>query len=130
MQELILMIITGVSVILVIWRSVLFYSRQKKEMFSTGPAYPRAAAFLASGFRMDKLYEIIFVRPFAVVSRWSAVYIDQKLVDGIVNGIGKLSLSAGLHAARLQNGYTRSYAGSIVLGIFIFTGIVIWFFKG
>ncbi len=130
MQELILMIITGVSVILIIWRSVVLYSRQKREMLSSRPAYPRAAEFLAHGFRIDKLYEILFVRPFAVLSRWSAVYIDQKLVDGIVNGIGKLSLRTGLYVARLQTGYTRSYAGSIVLGIFIFTGIVIWYFKG
>ncbi len=130
MQELILMLIAGISVILVIGRSVLLFSKHRQETVSREQAHPRTVACLSNGFWMDKLYDNIFIRPFVIICRWSAVFIDQKLVDGIVNGLGNVSLSAGLGVAKLQTGYLRSYAGSIVLGIFIFTGIVIWFLKG
>jgi NADH-quinone oxidoreductase subunit L len=129
-QELVIMVFAGISVILVIWRSVILYSKQRTKIVSHEQAHPQAVAFLANGFWMDKLYDIIFVRPFVILSRWSAGFIDQKLVDGIVNGIGNISLSAGLYVAKLQTGYLRSYAGSIVVGIFVFTVIVIWFLKG
>jgi NADH-quinone oxidoreductase subunit L len=130
MQELILMLIAGISVILVIWRSMLLFSKHRAETVSREQAHPQAVAFLANGFWMDKLYDNILVRPFAVLCRWCAGFIDQKLVDGIVNGLGNVAMSAGLSVAKLQTGYLRSYAGSIVLGIFIFTGLVIWFLKG
>ena len=129
-QELILMIIAAVGAILAFWCATVLYSRQRLKMISGEQAHPAFASCLAQGFWMDKLYDTFLVRPFAVLCRWSARFIDQKLIDGIVNGIGNVSLGAGSYVTRLQSGYVRSYFGSIILGIFIFTGIVIWFFKG
>jgi len=130
MQELILMIIAGIAVIFVIWRTAIAYSRNREAVLAYEHNYPRAAEFLLQGLKMDKLYDVILVAPFYRLTKRCSLFIDQKIIDGAVNGTGKISMVAGHFVSSLQSGYTRYYACSFICGVLIFSVIVIWLFKG
>jgi NADH-quinone oxidoreductase subunit L len=63
------------------------------------------------------MYEAGVVRPLIGISRvvlWKGV--DQGLVDGIVNGIGRQTRNMGSLLRTLQSGSIRSYAAWVVFG--------------
>jgi NADH-quinone oxidoreductase subunit L len=104
---------------------------------------------------VDEIYAAVFLKPYSAVSRFLADVIDgrfwhdwfhekviagmynfisktvldlrmdQQFIDAIGNGLGNLtrSISAGLR--RLQNGFVRSYALAVVLGVVIILGYLI-----
>jgi NADH-quinone oxidoreductase subunit L len=66
---------------------------------------------------VDELYHAVIVRPYQGLAQFSAGAVDQGVIDGTVNGMGLL-VRRGAHAwQRMQNGYIRSYAMTIVLGV-------------
>ena len=81
---------------------------------------PAQVSFLTTAARKD-LYgdafnETVFMRPGQWLTR-TLVYVDRKVVDGAVNGTAGL---IGLIAAalrRIQNGFARSYALTMLVGV-------------
>jgi NADH-quinone oxidoreductase subunit L len=66
---------------------------------------------------VDELYDSVVVDPMIDGSRtflWRVM--DARGVDGIVNGVGRLSSGFGGIVKRLQSGSIRSYAAWVVLG--------------
>ena len=71
----------------------------------------------------DAFNETVFMRPGQYLTR-SLVYVDNKLVDGVVNGTAGL---VGLVASQLrktQTGFARSYALLMVLGVVVIGALV------
>ncbi len=84
----------------------------------------RAAARLPRLYRVawhklyvDELYTWLFVRPFRAAADFLWRVVDDDLVDGAVNGAGRLIAAAGQASRRLQSGYVRQYALSMLLGV-------------
>jgi len=50
---------------------------------------------------------------------------DRTIVDGAVNGVGKVVSAAGQIARRSQTGAVRAYAAAIGLAV---VGLLVWFF--
>jgi len=78
---------------------------------------------LARAWFIDPLYSLIFEKPGAVLARWSAFAIDDRVIDGVVNGSARLVGATGSGLRRLQSGYVRSYALSIAGGTAV---ILLW----
>jgi NADH-quinone oxidoreductase subunit L len=104
---------------------------------------------------VDEIYQAIILKPYAAISKFLADVIDwrfwhdwfhekvlagtfnflsknvldkrvdQQFIDAIGNGLGKLTqtISAGLR--RLQNGFVRSYALAVLLGVIVILGYLI-----
>ncbi len=74
---------------------------------------------------VDEIYDVLFLTPYKDISAIMAKPVDQGLVDGFVNGLGKLTagFSAGLR--RLQNGMVRTYALYVLFGIAAILGYLI-----
>ncbi len=53
------------------------------------------------------------------MSYWLWQTFDVGVVDGIVNGVGRLTNWQRQIVRRFQNGYVRSYAFSMVIGILL-----------
>ncbi len=51
---------------------------------------------------------------------------DVLVVDGIVNGVGKVLLGGGQALRRLQTGVVQNYAFSLLLGAVILIGYLIF----
>jgi NADH-quinone oxidoreductase subunit L len=74
---------------------------------------------LLNKYWVDEAYNFWFVKLGKKFSYWLWQTFDVGLVDGVVNGIGWLTNSGGQVVRRFQNGYVRSYAFSMVVGILL-----------
>ena len=76
---------------------------------------------------MDELYAAVIVRPLVWISGrvlWHVV--DERVIDGTVNGVGDLSQETGDRLRRASTGNIRSYAAWIVMGVVVFTSLLLW----
>jgi NADH-quinone oxidoreductase subunit L len=71
---------------------------------------------LLNKYYVDEIYMQFIVNPLRELARFLAEIVDQRGIDGAVNGVGELSLAAGRGLRRLQTGYVRHYALAILLG--------------
>jgi len=53
------------------------------------------------------------------LSNWLWLTFDVRGIDGVVNGVGALTAWSGQRVRRVQNGFVRSYAFSMVVGIVV-----------
>jgi NADH-quinone oxidoreductase subunit L len=72
---------------------------------------------------VDLLYDRVIVAPGRSLARWLAGPIDLGVIDGLVNGVGRLVGALGGSARRLQTGYARQYALGVLIGTVIILGL-------
>jgi NADH-quinone oxidoreductase subunit L len=65
---------------------------------------------------VDDFYDATIGRPSEAFARFVAVVIESRVIDGAVNGTGRLMRSFGVSLRRVQTGFVRQYALAIVLG--------------
>jgi NADH-quinone oxidoreductase subunit L len=71
---------------------------------------------LARGFYVDDAYGRWLVRPGTTLSSVAAYTIDARVIDGSVNGLGRLVAGLGSAGRRVQTGMVRTYALAFLLG--------------
>ena len=92
---------------------------------ATEAAPPRGfAKVLYNKWYVDELYDKIIVRPVLALSRAAWKFIDESIIDGLVNGAGYASRLAGWTGSRLQTGQLNTYAFAIVVGVLVVLGIL------
>lgn len=74
----------------------------------------------------DTVNEGVFMRPGQYLTR-SLVFADTAVVDGAVMGVARGTAGTGGLLRRLQNGYVRSYAGLMALGVVLALVVVLAF---
>jgi NADH-quinone oxidoreductase subunit L len=89
-------------------------------MFRRGTALePQPAGAVVTAARnnlyTDAFNEAVFEKPGRWLSR-ALVYVDNKGVDGVVNGLAALVGGGSGRLRRLQTGFVRSYALSMLAG--------------
>jgi NADH-quinone oxidoreductase subunit L len=72
--------------------------------------------FLFMAWFIDASYDRFVARPSESLSRYASAVLDNKVIDGAVNGVGTLVRDAGVRLRRVQSGYVRSYALGILAG--------------
>ncbi len=77
-------------------------------------------------YYVDELYALLFVRPFFGLARFLADVVDKLVIDGAVNGVATVTAGAHALARRLQAGYVRVYALSMVLGALLVLGYLVY----
>ena len=84
----------------------------------TQPAYRSGLErVLYRKWYIDELYDGLVVRPLAGVSRLFSSVVDRGVIDGIIDGAGRVAQSLGLLAGRAQTGQLNTYAFILVLGV-------------
>jgi NADH-quinone oxidoreductase subunit L len=66
---------------------------------------------------VDEFYMAVVIKPIRALSGWFATAVDKLTIDGIVNGVGSLSIRSGDRVRLWQNGAVPTYALSILLGV-------------
>jgi NADH-quinone oxidoreductase subunit L len=82
---------------------------------------------LSGKYFIDELYAAVIVRPLVWISDkvlWHVV--DEGAIDGTVNGVAQVSRETGDRLRRVETGNIRSYATWIVLGVLVFTSLLLW----
>ena len=74
---------------------------------------------------MDELYDILFVNSIVRFSRFLWKSFDDLVVDGAVNGTGRLVRIWGSGIRLFQTGLVKDYALSILLGVLVVIGYLV-----
>ncbi|ETA66477.1 NADH-quinone oxidoreductase subunit L [Haloechinothrix halophila] len=114
-------IVVGISALGVLLAWLIFGRREIAVERQPVGAVVRAAR---SDLYGNALNEAVFARPGTWLSR-ALVYVDNKGVDGFVNGLAALLGGSSGRLRRLQTGFVRSYALSMLVGSFLLVGLLL-----
>jgi len=123
--ELILM---GVSLAIAIVG--LLYARW---MYITDPAasdrmverFPGLHRLVYNKYWMDEIYDVLFVNSIVNFSRFLWRVFDDVVIDGIVNGVARVTQWWGSALRSLQSGFVKDYALSILVGVVVIIGYLV-----
>jgi NADH-quinone oxidoreductase subunit L len=110
----------GLSVVIAVFGISIAYTLYianptlPKKFTDTFPALHRA---VYNKWYIDELYDFLFVNP----CKWAGNFLwkgfDVLVVDGIVDGVGKVVMAWSTGMKSLQSGYIHNYALSMALGV-------------
>jgi NADH-quinone oxidoreductase subunit L len=81
---------------------------------------------LLNSYYVDELYDTAIVQPLARLCRWCAAVVDQEWIDGLVNGVATGCLRVAGILRRLQTGFVMNYALSMLIGVAVLLGFLLW----
>lgn len=87
-----------------------------------GPFY----ALFSNKYYWDEAYDAAIVRPIEKGSQNVLAPFDENIVDGSVNGLGRLMQAFGSIARRSQTGIVQTYAVAILLGVVLVVALMIF----
>ena len=117
-------VIAGLLGFLLAW---WFYLKSPSAPKKLAEALSAPYKLLCGKYFVDELYQNVIVRPLVWVSDkvlWHGV--DERAIDGTVNGVAFVSRETGDRLRRANTGNIRSYATWIVLGVLVFTSLLLW----
>ncbi len=76
--------------------------------------------FLANKWYVDEFYDLIVVKPVSQLAAFLSRVVDQKIIDGLVNGVGKGVQFSARQLRWLQSGQTGSYVLIMTVSIILF----------
>lgn len=104
----------------------VIYSKKWISAEKIGKMFAPIYTLLSRKYYFDELYEQVLVVRILLNGLFYGVQLfDTYVVDGIVNGAGKLAIASGGVLRRLQTGQLQGYGLAIVVGILV---IVVVFF--
>ena len=78
--------------------------------------WPGVYRILVNKYYVDEMYDALIIQPVKRVSIWCWRAFEDGLVDAAINGAGFFVRSLGGVLRRLQTGYVKSYAVSMLVG--------------
>jgi NADH-quinone oxidoreductase subunit L len=78
-------------------------------------------------FWHDFVHDKVIAEPFQKTAAFLGSPVDLGIIDAVVNGTGKITRRAALELRRVQTGYVRNYALSILIGVI---AILAWLIFG
>jgi NADH-quinone oxidoreductase subunit L len=113
--EIILMSVTAVlSIIVCLWAF-----NKYKNPTTQGDQRKGFAGVVENKFYIDELYDAVFVNPYRRAAYFFQNILDNKLIDGFINGIGKFVNYSSRQMRLLQSGLVGSYLLLMVIGMVI-----------
>lgn len=109
--------LTGVSSLLIIIMVVLAWTR-----FSKKPDIEDAKGFgklLQDKWYVDEIYHSIIIKPLNAISAFFNNVFEKNIIDGIVNGVGRLVNYGGRQLRWLQSGQTGAYILMMVVSVLL-----------
>jgi NADH-quinone oxidoreductase subunit L len=117
-------VIAGLLGFLLAW---WFYIKSPETPNKLAASLSGLYKLLSGKYFIDEIYLAVIVRPLVWISDkvlWHAV--DEGVIDGTVNGVATVSRETGDRVRRANTGNIRSYATWIVLGVVVFTSLLLW----
>jgi len=103
-----------------------FYIRKPGTAEKLAERMHGAYTLVLNKYYVDEIYLALIVRPLLWVSTnvlWHVV--DEGIIDGTVNGTGRVAREAGGQLRELQSGNARSYATWVVIGAVGVTAVLL-----
>jgi NADH-quinone oxidoreductase subunit L len=116
-------VIFGLIGLLVAW---WFYIKNPDAPKKLAQSMRGLYTLLLNKYYVDEIYGALIVTPLLWISKnilWHVV--DERLIDGTVNGVATLARETGGEARKLQSGNARSYATWVIIGAVGFTVLLL-----
>jgi NADH-quinone oxidoreductase subunit L len=107
--------------------AAFFFLRRRDRADAMAARFAGLHRLLLNKYYVDELYDAVIVTPIRVLSEsvlWRGVVVD--VIDGTVNGTGRLVRATSEVVRRLQTGSIRAYAASILVGVLLILGFYLW----
>ncbi len=75
--------------------------------------------FLYRAWHFDDVYHAVIIKPFYVISTVCAQVLDVGIIDGIVNGVGKVTRNIAGGLRGIQTGFVRNYGLVMLMGVVV-----------
>ncbi|MGO1590436.1 MAG: NADH-quinone oxidoreductase subunit L [Ancrocorticia sp.] len=112
-------VITGLTLVLVaVGVAVAWFMYLSKPVPTIAPEGNALTQAAREDLYQDTVNERIFMDGGRAITTGVAV-VDEYVVDGAVNGVAKATTGIGKIVAHLQNGYVRTYASYMLVGVVI-----------
>jgi NADH-quinone oxidoreductase subunit L len=108
-------LMTGITLLVVIVGVVISVLKYRNDIPREAPAGSPVTVFARRDLYGDALNEAVLMRPGQYLTR-TLVWLDNRGVDGLVNGLAALFGGLSGRLRRFQTGFVRSYALSMVFG--------------
>jgi NADH-quinone oxidoreductase subunit L len=108
-------ILLSFIVVAILFSRRLFGSEFKGENTTEG-----LSGVLANKWYVDELYNAIIVKPLDAFAGFLSRVVDNKIIDGLVNGVGKAIQFSGRQMRFLQSGQVGSYILIMMISIILF----------
>ncbi|GAG53621.1 unnamed protein product, partial [marine sediment metagenome] len=115
--ELAAILISAIVAIFGLIMAIALYIRKETWPRTLAKPFLGLQPALDHKWYVDEFYMKFIVTPLRSLANWSATTVDQTVIDGTVNGIGKVSIQVGNWTRRLENGSIPTYALSILVGV-------------
>ncbi|MCA1735882.1 MAG: NADH-quinone oxidoreductase subunit L [Actinobacteria bacterium] len=104
----------------------LTYNRPAELWGRFEAAFGSTWTLWSEGYRVDDLYGATLVKPGLRAAEDAAFRFDTPIIDGAVNGAGRLVRAAASKGRGLQTGMVRSYGALFAAGTVAVIGWIIW----
>ncbi len=108
-------VVVALIIAMIIIAYLMFVRREVKDEAPTG-----IAKFLANKWYVDELYQAIVVKPVVAIGSFFNKVIEGKLIDGLVNGVGKGLQYSSRQIRLVQSGQVGNYVLIMVVSIIFF----------
>ncbi len=112
---------TATTIILI----VIVYAITKFKKYETAEPNTGIATILENKWYIDELYDTVIVNPLHWFAGFLKNTIEKYVIDGAVNGVGKLVGYGSRQFRLVQSGQVGSYILMMVMALVLF--IIIWF---
>jgi NADH-quinone oxidoreductase subunit L len=122
-----LMFIAIAAALLGLFIAWWMYIKRPKSPEKLAESLSAPYKLLLGKYFVDELYAAVIVRPLVWISRrvlWQ--FVDERVIDGAVNGVADATRGTGNQVRKTESGNTRSYATWIVIGAVAFTSLLLW----
>lgn len=116
-------ILMGTATVLIL--IVIVYAVAKFKKYTTTEPNTGIAKVLENKWYIDELYDTVIVNPLHWFAGFLKNTIEKYVIDGAVNGVGKLVGYGSRQFRLLQSGQVGSYILMMVMALVLF--IIIWF---
>jgi NADH-quinone oxidoreductase subunit L len=114
--ELSLLGSSSVVALLGIYLAYARYVQQARWTLALQRLFSPLQPVLENKYWVDELYMALIVNPLRGLANFFYRFSDQTIIEGIVNGVGRVTVTVGGGVARLQSGLIGLYALTLFVG--------------
>jgi NADH-quinone oxidoreductase subunit L len=100
--------------------------RRAASLTTESGAAPFHIRFLQSGWMLDDLYRLIFIRPFVWLARFLWKGIDEAAIDGTLDGVARLTARLGGVPSRWSTGRVATSLIALAGGVAVVLVYLVW----
>ena len=101
----------------------MVYMRKAISTDALAEKYSGVYNFLLNKWYVDEFFMAAVVNPMKDIAMFLWRFVDVKIIDGIVNGVGLGVVGASQRMRRTQTGLVANYALQIAIGMVVLLGV-------